>query len=689
MMAAPPAAWLCAVVFILCVGRQAGIVGGAAPIAGFRPPAVPLVTWDPYVSVWSFSEKLTDDWTKMWSGDTKAMVGLIRVDGVPYRCMGPEKQDGGTLPAAMDQLSVTVYPTRSIFTFSDTKVLLTVVFATPLIYDTDYDLLSRPTSYIQFKVESADGLPHTVELYYDNTAQMVVNTPVEEVTWDRLDSIDGFVLLRMGTTTQDILGRKGDEIGINWGYMYLATEESVDVDSVLYGALDCRTQFTTNGTLPSADDSNKPRACNDNWPVSALAWSFNVTSSVPETRSLIFAYDDIYSAQYFGTNLEPYWKKKWSTIENVILQSWKELDDLLEKCEEFDLQMMDSLSSVGGDKYATVTALAYRQTLAACKIVISPDATTPWYLMKEISSNGDFQTIDVIFPASPLIAYIDPQLLRLLLIPVLLYGNNETTITYNSEWAPHHIGTYPIADIYTWQQEDMPIEESGNIILMLALITKMTGDIDDSIMHFWDLLELNFLLMISLGYFFSHLQDDLRGIVALSAFSYLCTVKGDTTNAAYYESVAQDYMTQWLTLANPENTDHYRLRYDEAGWSLKYNLVYQRLLDLSVFPEYVFTMETAYYVTQQKEFGVPLDSRYDFTKLDWETWIATQSNDPSYFAQLFDTLYNWADTTSARVPLTDLYFTAGGHQYLGFQARPVVGGLFVPLLLDKISSQKK
>ncbi|KAH3765162.1 hypothetical protein Pelo_2994 [Pelomyxa schiedti] len=124
---------------------------GSAPVAGFRPPAVPLINWDPYMNIYSFSDKLTDSWPVLWTGTVKAFVGMLRIDGVAYRFMGPQSQDGGTLPDPMDQISVKVYPTQTEYIFSKAGVQLTLTFTTPKIAESTYDYISRPITYLQYK----------------------------------------------------------------------------------------------------------------------------------------------------------------------------------------------------------------------------------------------------------------------------------------------------------------------------------------------------------------------------------------------------------------------------------------------------------------------------------------------------------------------------------------------------------
>jgi hypothetical protein len=127
---------------------------------------------------------------------------------------------------------------------------------------------------------------------------------------------------------------------------------------------------------------------------------------------------------------------------------------------------------------------------------------------------------------------------------------------------------------------------------------------------------------------------------------------------------------------------HFRLQYDLPNtWSQKYNLIFQSILSLDLFPSDVAQMESNFYATKMLDFGIPLDSRSNLTKGDWTSWISAFSTTEQQQDAIWNKLYKFANESPDRVPLSDFYDAATGH-VLGFRARPVMGGLFVRALLE-------
>jgi hypothetical protein len=172
----------------------------------------------------------------------------------------------------------------------------------------------------------------------------------------------------------------------------------------------------------------------------------------------------------------------------------------------------------------------------------------------------------------------------------------------------------------------------------------------------------------------------IKAIEALGAFVQIAKGVGDTTLAAHYDAIVKPMPAQWEHMAL--EGDHYKLAFDQSGtWSQKYNLVWDNLLGLHLFSPKVMQTEWKFYSRQMKPYGLPLDSRKTITKLDWEVWTATLAPEPSQYQDLIHRLVVWTNETPSRVPTTDFYDTVSGKQ-MGFQARSVVGGIFIKALAN-------
>lgn len=652
--------------------------------APFRPPAVPLVTVDPYFSVWSFADSLTYDSTRHWTGTRMTMESMVRVDGKVYRIMGDQPRI--VVPAR--QRGLRVLPTQTIYDFYAGNVDVRLTFLTPDL-PRQISILSRPVTYLIWQVRSLDNRQHQVEIYYDNTAELVVNTPDEAVEWKRV-TIPDLSVLRIGTAAQPILGKAGDSVRINWGYLYLAAPLGESPQDTVLPQRTAAREFISKGQFDSLMDSLMPRAADNRWPVIALTFNLGAVGSEPVSRHLILAYDEIYPIEYFHRRLRPYWQRGGVTIDDLLQSAEKDYSTMRARSRKFDQELTEDLARVGGEHYAEVAALAYRQAFAANKLALGPDGK-PLMFLKEISSCGCAQTADVIYPESPILLLLNPNLLEYSLIPLLDYARAGG---WPYPYAPHDLGIYPIDNGRDpARMESMPVEESGNMLLMIAGIAKAEGNAEFA-ERYWPLLTkwANYLKANGLdpgnqlctddftGLLAHNANLSLKAIVALGSYAMMAKMLDKTSESESFRKTAKEYARKWIQMAGDQG--HTRLAFDRPGtWSQKYNLIWDRVLGLHLFPASVASEEVNYYMSRSTPFGFPLDSRAAFTKLDWESWSAALTPSKAEFISMFSGVYNFADNTPTRVPLSDWYWTVDGTQ-TGLQARPVVGGVYMEMLTN-------
>jgi hypothetical protein len=799
-------------------------IGAAASAQMGKAPAYPLITHDPYFSIWSFSDTLNQSTTRHWTGKDQSMLGMIKVDGHIYKFMGePGHQLRAIFPVAEDKMvnsrfiterpgdqwkeidyddsqwqtgkgmygskgsnpqtvwtgkeiwiretveltslnihqlqllakyddnaeiwlngkqiftatccasgyretamsiadnhilkpgknvlaihcqntggpgfidaglydilpgfsienavqkKVEITATQTKYWFTCGPVDVQLNFLSPLLAN-DPDLLSRPVSFINFKISSNDKKDHKTELLFGISTSAAVNKLKQEVTVAR-NSTANLVMLKAGTKDQPVLQKKGDDLRIDWGYLLLAglkNEEPV---------LDVRDEKTTlrsfTGQTPANEEDTS--ALKGHQSLLTCSYHFNV-SSQEVSKTILLGYDDLYSIQYFRQNLQAWWKKKYHSIEDLLARSALEYSLVKKKCDAFDEQLYKDALRAGGEKYAGLCVLAYRQSLAAHKLVRGPHDEM-FFPQKENFSNGSIWTADVTYPSAPLALVYNPSLLKGMTDPIFEYSESGK---WKKPFPAHDLGTYPVANGQTYG-EDMPVEEAGNMIILSAAICKAENKADYAKKH-WKMLRQWVEFLVKDGFdpanqlctddFAGHLARNanlsLKAIIGIGCYAMMADMAGQHKTAEVYRKIARDDARRWQSMA--DDGDHYSLTFDRKGsWSQKYNLAWDKLLNLHLFPEPVYTKEIQYYLGKQNEFGLPLDSRRTYTKSDWILWTATLANNRQDFEALVAPVYKFATETPSRVPLSDWHETRDGTQ-VGFQARSVVGGYFIKML---------
>ncbi|KAF1941472.1 DUF1793-domain-containing protein [Clathrospora elynae] len=622
-------------------------------------------------------------------------TGLIKVDGKTFVWMGAP-WDFNDIAS---QTSYEYTSTRSIFTIeADDKVQLKVTFLSPLTPE-DFKRQSLIFSYMEVEVSSLDGSEHDVQIYTDISAEWASGDIMAKAEWSFGTTLDGIAYHKVWKQEQQVFNEFSDRA--QWGNWYYATD---DVDGLTYKSgpdTEVRGAFRNSGKLDNGKDTNF-RAINDSWPVFGYAMNYGSVGSVAKTNLFTIGLCQDDAVQFLGadglTNLPSLWKSYFNDDLAALSFFYNDYANSSNLSTELDDKISKDSKAVAGDNYAILTTLAARQAFGATQLVGTE--AKHYLFLKEISSNGNTQTVDVIYPATPIFYYTNPELVKLLLDP---HFENQESGHYPNKYAIHDLGThYPNATGHPdGNDEPMPLEECGNQMVMVLAYVQRSGNTDYIRAHYpilkqWaEYLVADSLLpaeQLSTDDFAGHLVNQtnlaLKGIIGLEAMSQMSTIIGETGDAANYTAIAHDYITKWEALGvnKDANPPHAILNYNNATThGLLYNLYADRLLNLSLVPQEVYDIQSNFYPTVKQTYGVPLDTRNTFyTKSDWEVFCAAVASVETRDMFLAD-LAKWVNETPTSKPFTDLYQTNDGSFPDGivFEARPVMGGMFALLLLER------
>lgn len=655
-----------------------------------RLPSVPLICCDPYFSIWSPHDHLYDGDTAHWCGQTKRISGIVRIDGQAFRFLGTG--DAPEIP----QVDLKVTATSTTYTFENTALRLTLRFTTPLLLE-DPELVSRPCTYLDFKAEFPDGKTQNaeVELFFGGelTYEKATADSVPPQIRSTSFSLYGVDVVNMGQIQQKPLCHSGDNIAIDWGYLYIAAP-------------------TGEGTEISFQKE----------PEAAITAKLHFNHCGAQ-RTLLAAYDDLASINYFGDVKKGYWTACHKDIFTLLQVAAAEHRGLLARCDKRDLEIQQAAEKAVNADYAFLCAASYRQSICAHKLIADNDGNLI-FLSKENDSNGCIGTVDVSYPSVPLYLLYNTEYVKGMLRPIFEFANCPV---WEYDFAPHDVGRYPYAtgQVYSvnWEnprmvsennrysvhpdffqypaghdtydlRHQMPVEECGNMLVMTAAVCKIDGTAAFAAPHFDTLTRwVKFLIdngadpgeQLCTDDFAGHLSHNInlsaKAIMGIAAFAQICRMLGKDELAQRTMETAKAMAADWEIRA--QAGDHTALAFgNPETWSLKYNTVWDRFFGTELFSRDFMEREIRQYKKQTNPFGVPLDSRKSYTKSDWILWCAAMTDDTTDRAALSDPIAHYLRNTESRFPFGDWYDTVTGN-FEQFKARSVQGGIFMPILIDR------
>ena len=183
----------------------------------------------------------------------------------------------------------------------------------------------------------------------------------------------------------------------------------------------------------------------------------------------------------------------------------------------------------------------------------------------------------------------------------------------------------------------------------------------------------------------------IKSIMALASYAMMAEMRGERATAEKYRAMAKAMVPKWIEAEKGGAFGGGRIAFDRPGtWSLKYNLVWDRLLGFDLFPKAVAEAELRAYRQAAGPYGVPLDCRKTYTKADWLVWCGALTGKRADLEFLCDGIYRFLDESPDRVAFSDWYMTDSG-LFRGFIARSVVGGVYMPALFceDLVKKYRK
>lgn len=674
-------------------------------------PAYPLFVKDPYFSVWSPSEILNETNPCFWYGQERKIHGFIKIDGVPYEFLG---NSGLTQKIKQTSIEITSFTTD--YTFVKDDVTLKVSFVSPLPLD-DMNTLSCPVCYLNYEVISDNKHDYEVSIAlnenicYNQDNRITADKGVVGATF----KLDGFETAWFGTARQAPLSHAEDNIGADWGYYYVTGETCRLIN--IFGLRDYlvnKKELRYN--KPNSLDSARCRA--------QYILAYNKSAK----GKLMVGYDDVIAIRYFGDYLKDYYFDGGKTIIDALNETYANSSKIDEHLAKLDADLKKKALK-HGEEYLNVLYGSLRQSITAHKLVKDKNGNV-LFLSRENDSNSCIGTVDVSYPSIPLFLLYDTEYVKGMMRPIFKFAKMPV---WTYDFAPHDVGTYPNCDgqvyglkapvedeylatynawyggqvrtrpmVYLYPansdvfkfESQMPIEECANMIIMCDACYERDND-KSFLKENYDLLNKWVIYLEKLGLvpanqlctddFAGHLDKNLnlaiKATVGIACYSNIAKALGYNDESKRYRAIAEDFAQKITEFSNKFKWSPITWETDDSTFSLKYNLAFDKILKLNLFSKDFYDREVECYLTKINEFGVPLDSRKDYTKSDWTLWSASLTDDIDKQKAIIKGVNNFLKNSFVRIPFSDWYSTVTG-VYESFVARSVQGGNFILLLND-------
>ncbi|KAJ5167661.1 uncharacterized protein N7482_003255 [Penicillium canariense] len=664
--------------------KALALVAGLAPTSDaityspLKPPSYPLAVRSPYLSAWIPGNEvasISNNNAQFWAGNKLIWSVIARVDGVAYNLFGVAVPPSGTQSATVTAATYT--STHSTFTLTAGSREFTLDFFSP-VSPKNYLRQSLPFSYLTVTLAAGDA--SSVQIYSDIDASWTGQTSDSSWSYSTSGSTGVFQIEAVGTATYS---QNSDGQAL-WGSAVYATRpaNSSSLSTASGPSLAVRKTFVNSGKLTGNHaDWISTGVVGFAHDLGATAAESTVTFAIGHVREQ--------SINFFDQAQTGYYRATYSDTVDAVVHFLDDYDDANAESTQFDDLIQDTGTSSHGSNYSDILALSVRQVYGGIEVTIpndSLDTSDTRAFIKEISSDGNINTVDVIYAAFPIFYILSPEIIKLLIAPVFEYMG---TSAYTKSYAVHEIGAnYPNATGHPSDGEEMPIEESGNVIFLTYAYQAATGNTDLAttysvqLKQYADYLYENGLYpasQLSLNDALGELANQTN--LAVKAAVGLATY-GALVGQSNYTTAGKEFADKIWTdrLGTDEDGTRFLIQYGITPWFLVYNHYPDLLFGLNAFPDEAYIVTAEFYPTVRSEAGVPLDGSIGWGQTNWQSFVAaTVSGDTRDL--LISDLHTYVSNGLNSAPFCDRYWVedsgsySAGQEY-SFRARPTLGSHF-------------
>lgn len=632
---------------------------------------VQLIAWIPGNDV----ESLPTSQAQFWAGNNLGWTVFARVNGDVYSLFGVPDAPAGVKTATVTEATYT--STHSIFTVEAGARTLTLDFFSP-VSPKNYLRQSLPFSYLTVTVQ--DGIACAVQIYSDIDNTWTGQSNHSSWSYSAKDDTQVFQISAKDTAT---FSENADGQAL-WGSAVYASRpwagSSLSTASGPGSAV--RGRFVSHSTLTGT---------HADWTTDGVVAFVHDLDTFSDTRTVTFAVGHAReeAINYLGATQTGYYRSKFSDTADAASYFLDDYTLAQLESNEFDKLVSNTGDAAYGSNYSDILALSVRQVYGGIELTIpdeSLDTSETRAFIKEISSDGNINTVDVIYATFPIFYVLSPDYIKLLLSPIFDYMGSSA---YDQKYAVHDLGEhYPNATGHLPSGESMPIEESGNVIILTYAYQKATGSGDLATTYAAQLeqyatyLNENGLypaaqlsLNDALGALANQTNLGIKAAVGLTTY-------GTLTGQQKYIATGKDWADKIWTdhLGTDEQGTHFLLQYGTPPWFLAFNQYADILFDLNAFPEESFNATGEFYPTVRAAAGVPLDGSVGWGQTNWQGFVAATVDGDAREMFISD-MHSYISNGLNTAPFSDRYWvqTSGSNspgEAYAFRARPTLGSHF-------------